>query len=150
MIDIPLIMTDIRRLKVNDEQNFLQRACEYLKENVPHYDWVGFYFADHGERVLNLGPYAGEETEHTKIPFGRGICGQSALLNKTILVGDVTEESNYLACSLKTRSEIVVPVYRNGEYIAQLDIDSHASGAFSEEDEVLLQKVCEEAEPYCP
>ncbi|MFH0816875.1 MAG: GAF domain-containing protein [Methanobacteriota archaeon] len=116
--------------------------CWLLNSKFPSYNWVGFYIATR-DRQLVLGPYVGEPTEHTHIPFGSGICGQAAESGKTFVVDDVSQESNYIACSMYVRSEIVVPIMARGEIAGELDIDSHAPRAFSAEDRAFLEKVCE-------
>jgi GAF domain-containing protein len=120
----------------------LQAFCDLMKARVPHYDWFGFYIARRGERLLDLGPFAGEPTEHTLIPFGRGICGQAAAGRETLIVDDVSAASNYLACSLKVKSEIVVPVLSpaSGEVAGEIDIDSHRAAAFSVGDRHFLER----------
>lgn len=115
--------------------------CWLLNSKFPRYNWVGFYIAT-GDRQLALGPYVGEATEHTHIPFGKGICGQAAERKKTFVVDDVSKEANYLACSLYVRSEIVIPIFVKGEIAGELDIDSHTPGAFSGEDVAFLEKMC--------
>ncbi|MFX0096530.1 MAG: GAF domain-containing protein [Candidatus Hodarchaeota archaeon] len=130
---------------INDEtsQNEkLKRICILLKDNVPYYDWVGFYLVDkERERELVLGPFEGEPTEHLRIPFGRGICGQAAEMEKTFLVQDVTKESNYLSCSPKVKSEIVVPISKSGKIVGEIDIDSHSLSPFTKEDQDFLEKL---------
>ena len=116
--------------------------CQLLIENVPHYDWVGFYFVDRSKKELVLGPFVGEPAEHVRIPFGRGICGQAAERRTTFVVQDVSKEENYLACSPKVKSEIVVPLFKGGEIIGELDIDSHTLSPFTKEDRVFLEDVC--------
>ena len=113
----------------------LQLLCEYMHDNLPDYDWVGFYW-NHPEkpRTLKLGAYAGAPTEHTEIPFGKGICGQVAISDDYYLTGDVAAEDNYIACSVATQSELVYPVRRQGELIGQIDIDSHAKERFDSAD----------------
>src|SRR5690554_5969635 len=91
----------------------LQDICNYLKINIPHYDWVGFYFIDNHKKELHLGPFAGLPTEHTTIQFGKGICGQVAESNQTFLVSDVNSEENYISCNINVKSEIVVPIIVN-------------------------------------
>jgi GAF domain-containing protein len=120
----------------------LQRICEALKGRVPHYDWVGFYIAEASEEVLVLGPFAGAPTEHVRIPFGRGICGQAASGRRTFIVQDVSKEDNYLSCGSDVRSEIVLPVMQEGKVIGELDIDSHSISPFTEADRLLLERVC--------
>ena len=117
----------------------LQGICELLKERVPYYDWVGFYFKNGDKNELKLGPYAGAPTDHTIIPFGRGICGQVALSNQNFVVPDVQAQDNYIACSINVKAEIVIPLFLNGENIGQLDIDSNTPDPFTNEDEKLLE-----------
>jgi L-methionine (R)-S-oxide reductase len=119
----------------------LQALCDFLKKRVPQYDWFGFYIARRSENFLDLGPFAGEPTEHVLIPFGKGICGQAAAGGRTFVVDDVSAASNYLACSLKVRSEIVVPVPdpSRGDLAGEIDIDSHSPAAFSAEDRAFLE-----------
>jgi L-methionine (R)-S-oxide reductase len=119
----------------------LLALSELLKEAVPHYNWFGFYLAENDERELVLGPYAGEPTDHVRIEYGRGICGQAAETLKTFTVDDVTKESNYLACSLKVRAEIVVPVFHEGALVGEIDIDSHTASAFSDGDRDFLERL---------
>jgi len=119
----------------------LQGICTLLKESVPYYDWVGFYFKNGNKEELKLGPYAGEPTDHTIIPFGKGICGQVAVSNKNLVVPDVKAQDNYIACSLNVKSEIVVPLFVNGKNIGQIDIDSNSSNPFTQEDERFLEFV---------
>jgi GAF domain-containing protein len=92
---------------------------------------------------LKLAEFAGEPTEHTVIPFGKGICGQVAISNKNFMVPDVTAQDNYISCGFKVKSEIVIPVFVNGENVGQIDIDSHITNPFSEADELFLEFVCE-------
>jgi GAF domain-containing protein len=119
----------------------MQKICDLLRENVSHYDWVGFYFKNGDKRELKLECYAGEETDHTIIPFGKGICGQVAESNENFVVPDVQAQDNYIACSISVKSEIVVPLFKNGENIGQIDIDSDTPDPFTEEDERFLEFV---------
>lgn len=119
----------------------MQELCEFLRASVPHYDWVGFYFHNDDKEELLLGPYAGAETDHTVIPFGKGICGQVALSNQNFVVPDVSSQDNYIACSLSVRSEIVVPLFVNGKNIGQIDIDSETPDPFTPDDERFLEYV---------
>ena len=125
----------------NVEQTLLL-ICELLKSEIPYYDWVGFYFQNGDKKELKLGPYAGSATDHTIIPFGKGICGQVALSNKNFVVPDVKAQDNYIACSLTVKSEIVIPLFVNGENIGQIDIDSNTLNPFTKEDEEFLEFVC--------
>ncbi|MGO4822715.1 MULTISPECIES: GAF domain-containing protein [unclassified Flavobacterium] len=122
----------------------LQAICRLLNENIEYYNWVGFYFANHDTQTLHLGPYVGAETDHTVIPFGKGICGQVAVSNDNFVVPDVAAQDNYIACSFTVKSEIVVPLFVNGQNIGQIDIDSHVIDPFTEEDERFLEFVNEE------
>jgi L-methionine (R)-S-oxide reductase len=119
----------------------LTLLCQFLHNEVDYYDWVGFYFADHPSRQLQLGSFAGEPTDHTIIPFGKGICGQVAVSGKNFVVPDVQAQDNYIACSIHVKSEIVVPLYVQDINIGQLDIDSHTLNAFTEKDEQFLEWV---------
>lgn len=121
----------------------LEKICKILKINVPHYDWVGFYFKNGDKNELKLRAFAGEPTDHAIIPFGKGICGQVAVSNQNFVVPDVKGQANYIACSINVKAEIVVPLFVNGENIGQIDIDSHTVDPFSEADEEFLEFVNE-------
>ena len=122
----------------------LQQICDYLKAAVSYYDWVGFYFANGDKKELILKQFAGKPTEHTVIPFGKGICGQVALSNQNFVVQDVTEQDNYISCGFDIKSEIVIPIFKDGKNIGQIDIDSHHTAPFTKEDEELLEFVCKQ------
>jgi len=119
----------------------LTKVCELLQEHIDYYDWVGFYFANEAERTLHLKAFAGEPTDHTVIPFGKGICGQVAESNQNFVVPDVKAQDNYIACSIYVKSEIVIPLFKDGKNIGQIDIDSNTIDPFSEEDERFLEWV---------
>ncbi|SCY70500.1 GAF domain-containing protein [Flavobacterium caeni] len=119
----------------------LLQICHLLRDNIDYYDWVGFYFRNGDKEELILGPYAGEPTDHTVIPFGKGICGQVAVSNQNFVVPDVTAQDNYIACSITVKSEIVVPLFVDGANIGQIDIDSNLIDAFDEADERFLEFV---------
>ena len=119
----------------------LKAICQFLQDNISYYNWVGFYFANHDTKTLHLGPYVGAETDHTVIPFGKGICGQVAESNANFVVPDVAAQDNYIACSFTVKSEIVVPLFVDGKNIGQIDIDSHVIDPFSESDERFLELV---------
>ncbi len=122
----------------------LQEVCEILDREILYFNWTGFYFKNGDKQELILGPYVGAPTDHTIIPYGRGICGQVAVSNETFVVPDVHEQDNYLSCSIDTKAEIVVPIMKNGENIGQIDIDSHTVDPFTAEDRELLEWLCEE------
>ncbi|WP_456437374.1 GAF domain-containing protein [Psychroserpens sp.] len=117
--------------------------CKFLEEQITHYNWVGFYFKNGNKKELKLGPYVGEPTDHTIIPFGKGICGQVAVSNQNFVVPDVSAQDNYIACSITVKAEIVIPIFVKGENIGQIDIDSNTPNPFTEEDERFLEFVCE-------
>jgi GAF domain-containing protein len=119
----------------------LKQICELLEQNISYYNWVGFYFRNGKKEELLLGPYVGAPTDHTVIPFGKGICGQVAVSNQNFVVPDVAAQDNYIACSFTVKSEIVVPLFVNGENIGQIDIDSNVLDPFSEADERFLEFV---------
>ena len=124
---------------VNDR---LLKICELLEANISHYNWVGFYFRNGDKEELLLGPYIGEPTDHTVIPFGKGICGQVAVSNENFVVPDVAAQDNYIACSMTVKAEIVVPIFVDGKNIGQIDIDSNTPNPFTEADERFLEFVC--------
>lgn len=119
----------------------LTEICELLQTTVGYYDWVGFYFANEAERTLHLKAFAGEPTDHTVIPFGKGICGQVAESNQNFVVPDVKAQTNYIACSIYVKAEIVIPLFKEGKNIGQIDIDSNTANPFSVEDERFLEWV---------
>lgn len=119
----------------------LLEVCKLLKAEVYHYDWVGFYILDEVGQTLLLGPYVGKPTEHTKIPVGKGVCGQVAENAESMIVQDVSQMDNYIACSIDVQSEMVVPVLKDGKFVAEIDIDSHSAAPFKEEDKALLEAV---------
>ena len=120
----------------------LQKSLvQWLDEEVSYYNWTGFYFMNDEKQQLEIGPYVGAYTDHTVIPYGRGICGQVAVSGKTFEVPDVHAQDNYLACSLATKSEIVVPIYKGENLVGQIDIDSHELDPFTQEDHNLLEAV---------
>lgn len=119
----------------------LTEVCSLLRDSIDYYDWVGFYFKNGDKEELKLGPYAGDPTDHTIIPFGKGICGQVAVSNQNFVVPDVKAQNNYIACSIHVKAEIVIPLFVNNENIGQIDIDSHTADPFSAQDEEFLQFV---------
>ena len=114
-----------------------------LQERLEHYDWVGFYMIEKDrlgeDPVLVLGPYVGAVTQHTRIPLNQGICGAAVSSGRTVIVDDVNSDPRYLACSLETKSEIVVPVRVKGEMVGEIDIDSHTPAAFTADDRQLVE-----------
>jgi GAF domain-containing protein len=144
---------DLNRLKnkvdsilanTNTINEQLKAICDFLESEISYYDWVGFYFKNGDKDELKLGQYTGEETEHTIIPFGKGICGQVAVSNQNFVVQDVSNQENYISCGWKVKSEIVIPIFVNKENIGQIDIDSHTANVFTHNDEQLLEYICKE------
>jgi GAF domain-containing protein len=115
----------------------MEHAVSILKANMPDYSWVGIYVLD-GE-TLHLGPFEGKPSPHTRIPLNQGICGAAATQKHTILVDDVDSDPRYLACSLETRSEIVVPIMSGARVLGEIDIDSDKKAAFGPADRELLE-----------
>ena len=139
----PLVIEIVNSENGSREEKLLQ-ICALLESNVAHFNWVGFYFANHENQTLHLGPYVGAPTDHNVIPFGKGICGQVAVSNNNFVVPDVAAQDNYIACSFTVKSEIVVPLFVNGVNIGQIDIDSNTLDPFSTEDERFLEFVNEQ------
>ncbi len=128
----------------NKKNELLQFICDTCTKEIPYYNWFGFYLVDKNEKdMLILGPFNGEPTEHVKIPFGRGICGQAAAKKDSIIVDNINKENNYLACSIKVKSELVVPIIKNQEVLGEIDIDSHYLNAFSQLDKEFNEKLAE-------
>lgn len=142
--DLQTQIKDILATSGNLVNSRLTQVCEALQSAFDHYDWVGFYFADHATRTLHLKAFAGEPTDHTVIPFGKGICGQVAESNANFVVPDVKAQDNYIACSIYVKAEIVVPLFKDGKNIGQIDIDSHSVDPFNEKDTELLEWVNEQ------
>jgi L-methionine (R)-S-oxide reductase len=123
----------------------MKGVCQVLHERMLKYSWVGFYMLEPGAQppMLVLGAFGGAMTPHTRIPLNQGICGAAASSGKTIIVDDVSKDPRYLACSLETKSEIVVPIFVKGQVAGELDIDSHFPAAFGIEDQKLVQYCAE-------
>jgi L-methionine (R)-S-oxide reductase len=129
--------------KATSADALMRAIVALLHEKLTRYNWVGFYMIEkEADRdMLVLGPFKGTMTPHNRIPLNQGICGAAASSGKTVIVDDVNKDSRYLACSLETKSEIVVPVFAKGKVVGELDIDSHFLAAFGPED----RKLCEHA-----
>jgi L-methionine (R)-S-oxide reductase len=124
-----------------DAGELMQSMVKLLHERILKYNWVGFYLLEPGADppVLALGAFEGAMTPHTRIPLNQGICGAAASSGQTVVVDDVNTDPRYLACSLETRSEIVVPVFVHGKVVGELDIDSHFPAAFTSEHQAFVQ-----------
>ncbi|WP_432422535.1 GAF domain-containing protein [Thermoanaerobacterium thermosaccharolyticum] len=136
-----LPMVEKASREIDDLDYFYHEVVKILDSNVPYYNWTGFYFMQDG--LLQLGPYIGRPTEHVKIKVGQGICGRAVAENSTIVVDDVTKEENYFACSIETKSEIVVPIRVGDEIIGEIDIDSDEKSAFDDDDRRFLEAVAD-------
>jgi len=143
--DFTTLLTTVRQIVAAEDTGCdakLHAICVLLEREVTHYDWVGFYLVDPArERELVLGPFVGAPTEHTRIAFGQGICGQAADTEMTFVIQDVSQEMNYLSCSPHVKSEIVVPIFKDGAVVGEIDIDSLALAPFSEVDNAFLEQV---------
>ncbi len=122
-----------------DPQRAMERVVAVLKQQIPGYSWVGIYMLEGDELVL--GPFLGKPSPHTRIPLGRGICGAAATERQTIIVDDVNDDPRYLACSLETASEIVVPIMDGDRVLGEIDIDSDRRANFDADDRTLLEAV---------
>src|SRR5215471_20313080 len=117
----------------------MTQTVRLLKDAIPYYSWVGIYLLDGDELVL--GPFLGKPSPHTRIPLGNGICGAAATEKTTIVVDDVNADPRYLACSIETRSEIVVPIMMGARVLGEIDIDSDKPAAFGRRDRELLEPI---------
>ena len=116
-------------------------AVEVLKARLSHYSWVGIYEMTPAGDELVLGPFLGTPSPHVRIPLNRGICGAAASEKQTIVVDDVNGDPRYLACSLETKSEIVVPILDGDKVYGEIDVDSDQPAAFTALDRQLLERV---------
>jgi L-methionine (R)-S-oxide reductase len=133
-------LTELARA-VPSAQELMQGMAKLLHERMLKYNWVGFYMLEPGAKppMLVLGAFEGAMTPHTRIPLNQGICGAAASSGQTVVVDDVSKDPRYLACSLETKSEIVVPVFVHGKVVGELDVDSHFAAAFTSEHQELVQ-----------
>src|ERR1700721_827033 len=135
---------DTLAASATSSEELMNGIVALLHKNLLKYNWVGFYMIQKegpGEDVLILGPFKGSMTPHTRIQLNQGICGAAASSGKTVVVDDVSADSRYLACSLETKSEMVVPIFVRGEVKGELDIDSHFPAAFASEDRDMCEHV---------
>lgn len=132
----------IKQMLTEKKDNPLQHVVDFLQTTFKSYSWVGIYLVKNN--MLHLGPWQGPQaTEHTKIPIGQGICGAAAKTGKTEIVSDVHADDRYLSCFISTRSEIVVPIKRNGTIIGEIDIDSDTPDAFTKKDDQFLKEIAD-------
>jgi GAF domain-containing protein len=142
------LLESIQNLKLQSEdfKSFLNALVKMLRAERPHFNWVGIYWLKDNELIL--GPYVGKPTPHTRIALNKGICGAAASQGKTIIVDDVNADSRYLACTLETKSEIVVPIIAGDRILGEIDIDSDTPAAFSGDDKELLEAVAKLVADY--
>ena len=135
------VLADVRAAVAShsDSEPIMRRTVDTLAKSLPHYTWTGIYLLYGNELVL--GPYVGKPSPHERIPLGRGICGAAASEKATIIVDDVNSDPRYLACSVETRSEIVVPIMKGADVLGEIDIDSDKLAAFTADDRELLEAV---------
>lgn len=123
-------------------QSLQESIVTAIAQYLPYYNWTGFYMLDPEDpETLLLGPFVGEPTPHVRIPITQGICGAAVASGQTVIVDDVNTDPRYLSCSIKTKSEIVVPIYAHGNAIGEIDIDSHNPAVFTQFDRVFLEEV---------
>jgi len=149
MEDAGRILKQVEKLMAARDRNpdWLKEVCALLQRERKHYNWVGVYFLDGQELVL--GPYVGAPSPHLRIPVDKGICGAAVREGRTVNVPDVNADPRYLACSLETKSEIVVPIPhpRDGRILGEIDIDSHSPNAFTPDDHALLEQGARQLAP---
>ncbi len=132
----------IKKIIDDKKPDKLQKIVDFLYESFSPYSWVGIYIVKGNDLIL--GPWKGPNaTEHTKIPIGKGVCGSAARSGKTEIVDDVKEDERYLSCFVSTKSEIVVPIKKEGKIIGEIDIDSDKKAAFTKKDSIFLKKVAD-------
>lgn len=141
VVNIQRQIESVDALRLTSARNMLNKFCSYISENNPKYNWVGVYVLKKNKLILES--YVGKPTIHEEITIGEGLCSQAIVQNDVVNEPDVTSNSKYLACSLETRSELVVPVRSNGVPVGEIDIDSDTPKAFTEEDEKFISKLAE-------
>lgn len=117
----------------------LRREAMSLLSGLEGWNWCGIYRLE-GETLI-LDEYVGAATDHTHIPVGRGVCGTAVAENRNQVIPDVQALDNYLACSLETKSELVVLIREGSTILGQIDIDGHKVGQFSCEEEAFLDQM---------
>ena len=145
MCRLDTLLSEARDILAGDAlvEEKMQDLCRLLNTRIDDYDWVGFYLVDpEAPQTLVLGPHAGGETGNTHIPFGQGHCGRVAHSEVTLVVDDVRAEENYLPRSPEVASEIVLPIFTQGRFVAQLDVDSRKPSRFTNADRLFLEEIC--------
>jgi len=139
------LLVEVEALIGRGGSDWLRELCSLLQRERPYFNWVGFYFVEGNELVL--GPFVGAPSPHVRIPIGKGICGAAVAERQTVVVPDVNADPRYLACSIQTKSEIVVPIEHDGRILGEIDIDSHTPNAFTPDDRSLLEEIARRLAP---
>ena len=142
--EMTTILAELRQLAAGAAslESLQQKIVAVIAQRLPYYNWTGFYMLDPGDsQTLVLGPFVGDPTPHVRIPVTEGICGAAVATGETLIVDDVNADPRYLSCSIKAKSEIVVPIYVQKNIIGEIDIDSHDLAAFTDIDRVFLEDV---------
>ena len=124
---------------IKGEDEVLGKAVELISAFSPGFNWTGIYMMKNG--ALEVGPYVGPVTEHTRIELNSGICGAAATQKRSIIVDDVNADPRFLACSVNTRSEIVIPLMDGDVCLGEIDIDSDKAGHFTGHDRRMLEEI---------
>lgn len=142
MDDERIQLIDNIRIAMSDketENEILKAAVRLIDAYSSGFNWTGVYMMRDG--FLEIGPYVGPKTPHTKIELNSGICGAAATEKKSIIVDDVSVDSRFLTCSPATRSEIVVPLMDGDLCLGEIDIDSNQNSFFSNDDRLMLEEI---------
>jgi L-methionine (R)-S-oxide reductase len=137
------IVSAIRHFAITakDFADLQEFSSDVIAKRLPNYNWVGFYMLDpNDDNVLVLGSFRGASTEHVRIPVTEEICGAAVAQGETVILDDVSKDPKYLACSIETKSEIVVPIRSNGRIVGEIDIDSHTLNCFGPEERGFLEE----------
>jgi L-methionine (R)-S-oxide reductase len=121
----------------------LRESVKQLKAGDVDYNFVGVYLLNPDEQVLWLHNYMGDSTEHARIDVGQGVCGTAVAEKKNQNVGDVSQIENYLACSPKTKAEMVILIRAGDEIFGQIDMDARSKNAFTSEDQEAVELVAD-------
>ncbi len=143
VLDSERVVAALRAAFAHDASRagLLQLAAERIRAAGPPYTSVYLYML-HGDELV-LEAFAGRETDHTRIPVGRGVCGTAVAVGEDQIVGDVRAISNYLACNLETRSELVALIRRGPLILGQIDVDSDVPDPFTPEEHAAVRQVAD-------
>lgn len=145
MLDATELIKDLQQMR--DEGHLsdalLRQAVKRIAKSDPRFDWVGVYLLNDGGDELWLHNYVGSPTEHAKIPVGTGVCGTAVADKANVIIDDVSQVENYLACDPDVQSEMVVLIRAGDEIFGQIDLDSSDEAAFTEDDQSALSAVAD-------